>query len=332
MRFIFRIYSVIFILGLQYTDEFSTFISTSIYHFQYQVYMTRIFTLLFLISFACTQSDQNGHIHTYSFDEETSKLISLPKQLNELSDLVMTSDGRLFGHNDEKANIYQIDYETGKILKSFSLGKKTIKKDFEGIAIKDNIFYLVTSSGEIYEFEEGKDRAVVSYEKYKTRLSATNDVEGLCYDPVTNSLLLACKGDPGKGNSGYRAVYTFSLSKKKLKKKPRFLISIKSIYEKRGTGFVDKLGDFFLLTDKSFAPSGIERHPETGNFFILSSQGNVLIEISPEGEILGRKFLDRKRHFQPEGITFTPDNCLLIGDEGGNRKARITKYYPVRNE
>ncbi len=78
--------------------------------------------------------------------------------------------------------------------------------------------------------------------------------------------------------------------------------------------------------------SGIERHPDSGSFFILASQGKLIVEISSQGKLIGKFLLDKKHHNQPEGITFDKDHSLLIGDEGGNGKAKITTYPSTRNK
>lgn len=290
--------------------------------------------LLFMMLISCSDNtpEQETLVANPTYDFSSKKSVKLPKKLRELSGLTMTPDGRLFGHDDESAIIYQINHSDGSILKSFSVGKKVLKKDFEGIAFGNDLFYLVVSDGQIYEFEEGEDGASVSYKKYKANLSKNNDVEGLCYDPETKSLLLACKGYPGKNYDGKRAVYSFSLDDKELVKKPRFLISIEEVSKLSETGFARKLGDFFLLTESKFAPSGIARHPDTSSFFILASQGKLIVEISSKGKLIGKISLDKKHHNQPEGITFSKDHSLLIGDEGGNGMAKITTYPPTRNK
>jgi uncharacterized protein YjiK len=291
-------------------------------------YMNILTFLFFVFSYSCTEknADTNNTEKVTGYDKEAKVSVKLPKKLQELSGLAMTSDGRLFGHNDEQADIFQIDYSDGSIIKSFSLGDKPLKKDFEGVAIANEMFYLVTSSGELYEFMEGKDGDSVPYKKYKTELSSKNDVEGLCYDPVNNSLLLACKGSPGKKYEGNRAVYSFSLSDKKLKKKPWFLISIEAVNKFQKSDFTQKLGEFFLVSENSFAPSGIERHPSVNSFYILSNHGRMIVQISEKGDINGVINLDKKHHNQPEGITFSPELTLIIGDEGGSGKAKITQY------
>ncbi len=284
--------------------------------------------LLMLFLFSCTdmQSKNDSNINSYRFTEGYLNTFQLPKKLRELSGLAMTADSRLFAHDDEQAKIHQIDYTSGKVIKSFSVGKKTLRGDFEGLAIANNIFYLVSSNGILFEFKEGNDGDHVDYVKYKTHLGSKNDVEGLCYDPLTNCLLLACKGDPGKGYSGYKTIYSFFLSDKKLSKKPRFMISIKELSENIEKNFSQQLADFFQISETSFAPSGIEIHPDGTSFFILSAQGRLIVEVSLEGRILGIAELNKENHPQPEGITFIPEKDLIIADEGRNGKATITVY------
>ena len=275
------------------------------------------FLVIIFILFGKNLVSQEGEslLSNYNFNpsEESfnALVIKLNKDLKEISGLAITDQGRLFCHNDEKGEIFQLDYLSGKILKSFSL-KKKVKEDFEGIAIVKNLFYMVTSEGNIYEFKEGKNGSKVEYKVYETDLKSKYDVEGLCYDPETNSLLLACKEFAGKGIKNKRAVYSFSLKKKKLLDKPRFLISIAKMEE---------ASDY-----DTFNPSGIERHPLSGTFFIITGKGRSVVEISPKGKLLAENDLNDKIHRQPEGIAFLPDNSLLISDEGDDNNARLTVY------
>jgi len=281
---------------------------------------------ILIYSTGCKSQSKNNIAVEAISDENRISTFKLPNKLSEISGLAVTNDNRIFAHNDEKSIVYQLDYNSGKILKSFTVGKKTLKEDFEGIAFVNGLFYLVTSNGDLYEFSEGDDNEEVKYEKYKTFLNADNDVEGLCYDPNSNSLLLACKGNPGKKLRGNRAVYEFSLDTKELKKKPRFLLPVKDIMENYNADFNSKLGEFFLIKDDTFAPSGIEYNSSSGNFYILSFKGRMIVEISKTGEILKQYFLDSKEHRQPEGITFTAENKLIISDESAGKKAVLTIY------
>jgi uncharacterized protein YjiK len=240
------------------------------------------------------------------------KSVTLSEKLYEISGLALTNDGRIFCHTDEDGTVFEIDPNSGDIVKEFSLGPGKVREDFEGIAISRNYFYLVTSSGNLYRFKEGKNKEKVKYEIFRTPLSISYDVEGLCYDPETNSLLLACKEFAGLDYRNKRAVYSYSLNKMKLNEKPRFLLSIKEIEK---------------ATDKNiFSPSGMERHPKTGTYFLLTGKGRAIVEISKKGKVLAEENLNEKIHKQPEGITFLPDLTMLISDEGAGGKARLTRY------
>jgi uncharacterized protein YjiK len=281
-------------------------------------YKNNIKVILVIISVLCNfsiaqKSDSNiGTLNHYDFSGDNSITVTLPKKIKEISGLAVTSNNRYFAHNDEIGTVFEIDISSGKILNEFYLGNKKIKKDFEGIAVVDDSLYMVTSSGVLYKFSFPDDEQSVEYKKFNTFLSVKNDVEGLCFDRVTNSLLVACKGFAGKNFKGYRAVYSFDLATLSLKEEPAFLINL------------DELKQKFNI--KNFSPSGIEVHPKTSNLFLISANQKAIVELSAEGDLLNAVKLDPELHPQPEGITFSSDLELIISDEGKNKKARLTIY------
>lgn len=259
--------------------------------------------LLFMLLTGAPACEAQRHDRPGGYDlDRAPHVMDLGKRLKEVSGLATDARGRLFAHDDERGVVYRLDPMTGSVLSYFILGRTVVTEDFEGLAVAGKYFYLVTSAGAIYMFREGPDGGRVEYRVYRTPLGPRNDVEGLCYDPSTESLLLACKGDPGKGYRGKRAVYSFDLTTKQLISKPRFLLDEKMLL-KNARG-------------KDVRPSAIERHPKSGNFFILAAQGETLIELSPAGKVLAQGKLDKKRHDQPEGLAFLADGSMLISDEG----------------
>lgn len=249
---------------------------------------------------------------SYRLDERDPDGFDLPSQLREISGITFTDDGRLFAHGDERGVIFQIDTANGEIIKKFTLGEKAAKEDFEDIASVDQRFYMVTSGGKIYEFPEGDNESSVAFTIYTTPLGSANDVEGLCFDPATNSLLLACKAEAGPGYEGKKGIYSFSLATKQLDPKPRFLLAVADLVQ--GT------------TERAFNPSGIARNPESGTFFLMTSANKAIAEISADGRVLTSKTFGRGAHQQPEGIAFSPDMRLFISDEGGDDDGRISEY------
>lgn len=239
--------------------------------------------------------------------------VELNKKLDEISGLALSPEGKLFAHGDEEGKIFQLDKTSGRIIKEFEIGKKDVEEDFEDLAIVGNRFYLVSSKGDIYEFKEGMNDDEVPFTKYETELKSKYDVEGLCYEPQTETLLLACKEFAGKEFEDKKTIYSFDLKTKKVNKEPRFVISLKQL---------EKEWDI-----DQFKPSGLIRHPFSGTFIILGGEGRVIIEISAEGEILNKMELDEDFHNQPEGITILNDGTMIMADEGGKGKATLI-YYP----
>lgn len=249
----------------------------------------------------------NSELAKYDLSSKTPRIIKLPKELIEISGLTMTPDGRMFGQQDEAGVVYQLDYATGNVIKRFYLGDPPVRKDFEDIAYANNKFYMIHSNGDIYEFSEGENNETVNYMVYKTDLGKKNDIEGLCLDPKTNTLLLVTKGKSGTDDRDDKAIYSFSLSDMKFNPEPRFIMKRSEI-------------------KSFFNPSGIEYNHLTGTFFVIAANGNEIVEISNEGIVLGKEKLPGKIHAQPEGITFLQDGTLYISNEGKKDHANLVVY------
>lgn len=275
----------------------------------------KIFWLHFtIILFAITnilsaQNSAQSILSSYDFSKK--EIFVLPNELKEISGLTTTKDGRLFAHNDEKGIVYEIDFINRSIVKSFPVGRKTLYKDFEDIAVANEKFFLLDSNGDLYEFAENENKIYSDYKKYSYPFMSKYNFEGLCFDPKSNSLLIALKKYTGKNYQGMITVFSFDLDKKEFSKKPRYSIPLIEI-KKYGIN--------------NFSPTGIEYNPTSKTYFIISSHQESIIEVSLDGKILGAKLLSELDHVQPEGITFNKAGDLLISDEGKNKKGRITMY------
>lgn len=275
--------------------------------------MIRSGVLLVLLFFLSLDTMcQESWLSHYDLSDTRPLQLKLPSKLGEASGLAMTTDGRLLTHNDEYGAVYEIDYLSGAIRKQFTFGSALLRADFEDIACVDTMVYMVTSEGDIYAFREGKNGERKQFQLYETFLSKKNDVEGLAYDPVTDCLLLACKASAGSGLEQYKAVYSFSLKEKKLINKPRFLLQLKSFAKTAHNG--------------QFNPSGIARHPISGTFFLISSDGELIIEISGDGKILSHQRIPKKVNSHPEGIAFTKDLTMILCNDGQGKASTIVLY------
>jgi len=255
-----------------------------------------------------SQEKLGSLLNEYNFEGAT--LFKLNKSLKEVSGLALLNDKELLTHNDEEGIVYTLKIANFEMTGKLKIGDEKVQKDFEGIAFVNNSVYMVTSNGVIFKFNPLTKNEFADFEMFKTSLKIENDVEGLCYDKATNSLLLACKNEPGMGNANSRAIYTFNLKKMSLERSPRFVISLKELMQKFGF--------------KDFAPSGIEKNPVNGNIFVLSSNPPSVIELNPQGKILAATRLNPKVNPQPEGITFLQDGTMLISDEGQKKSGTIS--------
>ncbi len=241
----------------------------------------------------------------------------LPAVLREISGLTLDDAGRLYGHDDEQAVVYQIDYQHGRVLKRFAL-EGNPKADFEGIAWLEGRLYMVTSSGRLYEFADGPADSFVPYQRLSAGLDC--EVEGLTGH--RGRLLAACKNRP-KGKKALH-FHDWSPGADGWSEKPT--ISIKrsqfdALFATLGTERPDK-----------FQPTAITSTPE-GHLLVIAGPQKVLLEFTSAGVPVAVAGLDPNRHSQPEGIAITTDGTLLIADEGDNRGSnrspgRLSIYRP----
>jgi uncharacterized protein YjiK len=251
-------------------------------------------------------------LDAFDFSKDGGVQEKLPRSLEEISGLTVTSGGRVLAHDDERAVIYELDPATGSVLKAFSAGIGGVSGDFEGIASVEERLFLVTSAGELLETREGQDGSALSYRVYETNLGRLCEIEGLAFDPGSRSLLLPCKNTRAKELKDHLVVFSVELDSLRTAPVPRVFLPFEALEE-------------FDLED-SFHPSGIEVHPETGRLILVSAQEETILELSSQGALLAGRELHHKTHPQPEGITFLADGSLLLADEGQGKKGRLTRY------
>jgi uncharacterized protein YjiK len=256
----------------------------------------------------------NSVLTRYGLDAEPTSSWGLPRRLSEISGLTTTPDDRVFAHNDELAIIYQIDLAEEELVKAFAFGDVAASGDFEGIAFIDDRFYLVTSSGRVYEGREGEDDERMLFNTYGTGIGRYCEVEGLTEDRSDRSLLILCKSPRVDALEDHVAIYRWSLDRRAMADDSLLTIPIESIASR--------------LDRKGFHPSGITIHPETGAYVIVAARESAIVEISRDGDVLYVSSLRRGSHRQAEGVSFTSELDLLIADEGGSRRGRLAVYRP----
>jgi len=311
------------------------------------------YTTLFFMSFciACDntpiQKDQNQQVTAtvanpldtvsiqiptnfpYTLDEP-DKEFKLPNKLKEISGLgIDSTDAYLYAVQDEEGDIFVIDIATGKVEDQIKFHKEG---DYEGIEFVNDRMYIVKSTGTLYEVQD-LGKPTQKRTKHKFKFSKSSDVEGLGYDPVSNSLLLSCKGKAMKGEEALlkKGVYEVQLDSMIMNTDPKYTIDLDAVkaFLKTNTAmeYFDKLAKLFSPEEEFiFGPSGLAIHPITQDIYIVSAVGNVMVVINRNNEIIHIQKLRKKVHTQPEGIVFAKDGTLYISNEGKDGKGMIAAF------
>ena len=257
-----------------------------------------------------TLSQRDSAVKDSAVDRKAVARWILPKNLDELSGVALTHDGRLLAHGDEKAQVSEIDYRRGIVTKQFVVGHPTVKGDFEAIAVAKGLVYLLASNGTLYEFREGANGERVDYTTHDTRLGKECEFEGLAFDSTLNSLLLACKHVGTKHLKDDMVLYRWKLDESG-NRLSRLTVPLKDI--------VPAIGE------KHFHPSDITVDPFTGDYVLIAGIEKAIVEITPDGHVVFARRLPAG-HDQPESVAITKDSLLIIGDEAKERPAILTLY------
>lgn len=237
----------------------------------------------------------------------------LPASLAELSGMALTRDGRLLVHGDERGQVSEIDFRTGRVVKTFSVGSPTVLADFEGITVVGDTIILLTSRGVLYAFAEGADGDVVTPSIRKTGLTDTcREFEGLIHEVATRSLLLVCKQARAEGLREMVVLYRLPLNAS----------AGDSVAAQVVTAAVEIDG---AEGGAGFHAADGTSDPLTGRFLLVAAQEKALLEVTATGTIHFARPLPAG-HEQPESLALTTDGILIIGDEAGKGPATITLY------
>ena len=234
----------------------------------------------------------------------------LPPILKEISGLAITKDDRLLVHGDESAQVWQVDYRRGVLVKRFVVGPNALKGDFEGITIANDVIWLLDSKGKLYEFREGAADAHVDFREHNTELGKDCEFEGLAYDPKIKAMLLACKNIKEKADQDKIIIFRWSLAPDSAGRVSKMVIPVSSVRAENAW--------------TSLQVSDITVDSVSGNYVLLASQERAIVEITPNGEPVSVRVL-AETHEQPEGIAIAK-NLVLVSDEAVKGPATITLY------
>lgn len=246
-----------------------------------------------------------------------SQTISLATDdLKEISALSPTNDPDLFlAVADERGEIFFVNVKQNGAVTNRVFFKE--KGDFEGVEMVGDYIYCLKSNGVIFEISDWKN-GQPKVKEYPTPLKKENDLEGLGYDPVRKSLLLACKENPESDVA--RRIFAFDLTTHKLSAEPVYTIN---------PGDVNALVPYNDEEKKqnSFSSSGVAVHPLTNDIYVVSTSLKRLAVLDHQtGKIRFAARLEKIFLPQPEGISFDPEGNLYISSEGKKGEGAILKF------
>lgn len=224
-----------------------------------------------------------GNTFPYDMDNPEQVIPIKNKGLEEISGLGLIGPGIICAIADQKGTAYFIDVNTeGSIVKELPFFNDG---DFEAIELVGQTIFALKSDGKLFEIINWKNEENMKVVIHNTPLNKEDNLEGLCYDPSRNALLLVCKNEKTKNNP--RRVLAFDLKDKTLGMAPVY-----TIYPEE----VNNLLPYGPHEDRDyFSPSGIAIHPFNQDVYILSTalKRMVVLDYS-NGRIRYAVRLDKK--------------------------------------
>jgi uncharacterized protein YjiK len=237
----------------------------------------------------------------YDFENPTEKY-DLPDKLKEISGLSYYKKNQLVCVNDEQGKIFIYDIIEKKIVDKIPFGKDG---DYEGVEVVGDEVFVLKSNGKLKGFKIG--------EAFEREIDCSEpeviEYEGLGYDSKSKYLLLVAK-QRKKDVDDKKMIYAYDFDRKVLFK--HIAIPEEQVKDE--------------ANGKDFKPSGIAVHPQTGQTFIIASDGKKLLILSKKGQKEALISLNPTIFKQPEGICFSPDGQLFISSEGKNGDGYILRF------
>ena len=254
----------------------------------------------------------------YNYDiKKPKRTWELPSSLVEVSGNTWVDKNHLLLIDDRHPNLYLVNINDKNIVLEKTIpfhDDETDKFDIEDVTIANDVVYALWSHGVLFKISNWN--ATPEIKEIPTFLSKENNTEGLCYDPVTKSLLIACKFSSGiKGeDKSTKAVYKFDMATETIEEEPFLIIHKKDFEKLAGSKLV-------------FYPSAIAVHPITHNIYLLSTRENKCMAVfNRAGVLISFQFIEEDLMPQPEGICFSPEGVLYISSEGKNGPGKLLEF------
>lgn len=253
----------------------------------------------------------------FPFDfENPDQIVELPNILNEISGLAPWSADEVLGIQDEDGELFVIKTNSGEIHRQFRFGKD---RDYEGVARWNDTLFILEVDGDIHRMVLRDSVDQYDAIKLETPFSYRNDLEGVCFDPVSNLLFMVPKAqelNPSRANQHRRGIYGYNPITDELAPQPLFFLDQDEV----GRAVYGKRVKYVLK------PSGIAADPLSDYLYVISSVGRIMVVINRESRLQHLELLPPDVFPQPEGITFNAAGDLFLSTEGGGGKAKLVTY------
>ncbi len=253
------------------------------------------------------------------YDIGKPQKMELGKVLNEISGISYNlNDSSLLAIADSKKKIFEISLKRGR-LRDYTADIVPADQDLEDIVNLENIIYLLSSKGLLYEVSPVQNDSVRTYQLPS---EGKNDFESLYYDSTAGGLIMLCKSCAADKGKQMRSAYRFDLAKKEF--------DTAAFYSFK-TGDVREI---MKNDDAKFDPSAAAIHPVNKNLYVLSSAGNLLVIADTRGKVLKAFNLNPDEHPQAEGIAFAPNGDMYITNEGkyGRPTLQVFRYQTAKKK
>lgn len=259
--------------------------------------VTIVIVTLFL---GCT-GNEKAHplVNNSRYDLLNPIVIKLPERLSEISGLAYYSaDTSVFAIEDENGFLYKISL-TSNDIKQWRFDKR---RDFEDLVLRDSIFYILVSNGDIESVQFGKgDSMILNKFSFPDDGKKANEFESLYFDDSLNQLVLLCKDCPDDDKKNISA-WGFNMDS------ALFTASVLNIEVQP---IIRKIEQKKL----KLKPAAAAINPATNEVYILEAINSLLIVTDRKGNFKEIFLLPPAIYKQPEGIAFTPEGDMIISNE-----------------